>query len=59
MSRLRLITGKGVARTNPCGMQIDEDYPMVGSSYCNQCRYNGGVVRILFWKFVKCDRVWP
>ena len=57
MSRLRLITGKGIARTNPCGMEMAEDYPMVGSSHCNRCRYNRGVVRILFWKFVKCDRV--
>lgn len=57
MSRLRLITGKGIARTNPCGIDMAEDYPMVGSSHCNRCCYNRGVVRILFWKFVKCNRV--
>lgn len=56
MNRLRLITGKGCARTNPCGIEIDEDYPMVGSTHCNKCVFNRGIVRVLFWKFVKCSR---
>ena len=56
MDRLRLITGKGCERTNPCGMLYDKDYPMVGSAYCNKCVFNRGIVRVLFGKFVKCSR---
>lgn len=41
--------------TNCCWLDTDDATPMVGSTFCcNKCPYHKGVIRLLFWKFVKC-----
>ena len=56
MYKLRLISQrKGYILTNPCGRELEEGFPMVGCRYCmDRCPYNKGVIKFLFWKFVKC-----
>lgn len=56
---LRLVKSKnnGFVLTNICGLIIKDGIPMVGSKYCKEtCPYFAGVTKILFWKFIKCNR---
>jgi Fe-S-cluster-containing dehydrogenase component len=53
----RIKIRNGFTLENPCGIKIDNNYPMVGCRYCKtQCPYYNGEVKILFWNFVKCKR---
>ena len=52
---LRRISRKGWTLTNCCWCDTPNGVPMVGSTYCKeQCPYHRGIIRVLFWRFVKC-----
>lgn len=52
---LRAIRSRGWALTNCCWFYTKNGTPMVGSKFCREmCPRHRGVVRILFWRFVKC-----
>jgi hypothetical protein len=58
MCRFRLIRKDGKFLTKQCGMDVNLNLPgtpMVGCKYCRQqCPHHKGVIRFLFWEFVKC-----
>lgn len=61
MCRLRLIKANGDWLSNKCGIDVELDSrgnggtPMVGCKYCRQqCPHHKGIIRFLFWEFVKC-----
>lgn len=55
-TKLKLIKGDGVRKTNICHFGGMHGYAMVGSNYCRKkCEFYCGEKKILWWKFVKCS----
>lgn len=53
---LRRILKQDCILTNCCWYNTKYGVPMVGSTFCKtNCPHYKGVIRLLFWKFVKCS----
>lgn len=53
---LRRILKKSWILTNCCWYNTKYGVPMVGSTFCKtNCPHYKGIIKLLFWKFVKCS----
>lgn len=54
---LRRISQQGWVLTNCCWYKTKDGVPpMVGSAFCkDNCPHHKGIMRLLFWNFVKCS----